>query len=95
LAVNLAVNMTKPVDHSAGFGFVVVPETGLEPVRMFSPTVFKTVASAISPLRPSVSCYDSTPRLCRQLVLYQAGCWVLGIGLAYAEHLLPNTQHLR
>ena len=29
----------------------VVPETGLEPVRMFSPTVFKTVASAISPLR--------------------------------------------
>jgi hypothetical protein len=52
LAVNLAVNMTKPVDYSTGFGFLMVPETGLEPVRMISPTVFKTVASAISPLRP-------------------------------------------
>ena len=43
LAVNLAVVKSKPVDHSAGFGFLMVPETGLEPVRMISPTVFKFV----------------------------------------------------
>jgi hypothetical protein len=41
LAVNLAVVKSKPVDLSAGFGFLMVPETGLEPVRMISPTVFK------------------------------------------------------
>jgi len=33
---------SKPVDRSAGFGFLMVPEMGLEPVRMVSPTVFKT-----------------------------------------------------
>ena len=33
LAVHLAVVKSKPVDRSAGFGFLMVPETGLEPVR--------------------------------------------------------------
>ena len=42
LAVNLAVVKSKPVEHSTGFGFLMVPKTGLEPVRMVSPTVFKT-----------------------------------------------------
>ena len=37
----MAVVKSKPVDRSAGFGFLMVPETGLEPVRMFSPTVLR------------------------------------------------------
>ena len=66
MAVNLAVVKSKPVDRSAGFGFLMVPEMGLELVRMFSPTVFKTVASAISPLRRELPRYDSMPSARKQ-----------------------------
>ena len=41
LAVNLAVVQSEPVDRSAGFGFLMVPDMGLEPVRMVSPTVLR------------------------------------------------------
>ncbi len=45
----------QPLDAFASRGRLphwdVVPKTGVEPVWMLSPTVFKTAASAIPPLR--------------------------------------------
>jgi hypothetical protein len=32
---------SKPVDRSAGFGFLMVPDMGLEPIRMVNATVLR------------------------------------------------------